>query len=137
MRDSRSEVLRNVQEAHMDTGLLLSPALGRTAAPAQRAEASGFSSLLLTDSQNLAPEVWSHLHLADARSSRSGAATRRCSASDANRSRSPDSKATSPPCKLICAARAWSATALPAASNGTARSSNQRFHSTLQRPDRR
>src|SRR4051794_5363087 len=54
----------------MDTGLLLSPALGRTAALAQRAEANGFSSLLLTDSQNLAPDVWSQLHLA-------GAATKR------------------------------------------------------------
>lgn len=50
----------------MDFGLLLAPWPGRTARLAQRAEAAGFSTLLLTDSQNLAPEVWSQLHVAAA-----------------------------------------------------------------------
>jgi 5,10-methylenetetrahydromethanopterin reductase len=50
----------------MDLGLLLTPRLGRTGALAATAEAAGFSTLLLTDSQNLVPEVWSQLHLAAA-----------------------------------------------------------------------
>ena len=42
----------------MEIGLLLAPWIGRTAGQAQMAESMGFSTLLLTDSQNLAPEVW-------------------------------------------------------------------------------
>ena len=48
----------------MEIGLLLSPWIGRTAGQAQMAEGMGFSTLLLTDSQNLAPEVWSQLTVA-------------------------------------------------------------------------
>jgi 5,10-methylenetetrahydromethanopterin reductase len=54
----------------MDVGLVQVPRPGRSASMAQMAEKNGFSTLLFTDSQNLAPEVWSQLHLA-------GAATRR------------------------------------------------------------
>lgn len=48
----------------MEIGLLLAPWIGRTAGQAQMAEAMGFGTLLLTDSQNLAPEVWSQLTVA-------------------------------------------------------------------------
>ena len=48
----------------METGLVLSPWIGRTARVAQKVEALGFSTLLLTDSQNLAPEVFTQLIVA-------------------------------------------------------------------------
>jgi 5,10-methylenetetrahydromethanopterin reductase len=48
----------------METGLVLSPWIGRTARVAQKVEALGFSTLLLTDSQNLAPEVFTQLVVA-------------------------------------------------------------------------
>jgi 5,10-methylenetetrahydromethanopterin reductase len=54
----------------METGLVLSPWIGRTARVAQRIEALGFSTLLLTDSQNLAPEVFTQLMAAAAATTR-------------------------------------------------------------------
>ena len=48
----------------MQLGTIAAPLPGRTARIAQRIEAQGFASLLLTDSQNLAPEAWSCLALA-------------------------------------------------------------------------
>jgi len=48
----------------MDVGVLLVPQPRRTAALAQMVEELGFASLALVDSQNLAPEVWSHLMVA-------------------------------------------------------------------------
>jgi 5,10-methylenetetrahydromethanopterin reductase len=48
----------------METGIILSPWIGRTARVAQKIEQLGFSTLLLTDSQNLAPEVFTQLMLA-------------------------------------------------------------------------
>jgi 5,10-methylenetetrahydromethanopterin reductase len=48
----------------METGLVLSPWIGRTARVAQRIEELGFDTLLLTDSQNLAPEVFTQLMVA-------------------------------------------------------------------------
>jgi 5,10-methylenetetrahydromethanopterin reductase len=48
----------------MRLGTIAAPVPGRTARIAERVEAQGFASLLLTDSQNLAPEVWSSLALA-------------------------------------------------------------------------
>jgi 5,10-methylenetetrahydromethanopterin reductase len=48
----------------METGLVLAPRIGRTARVAQKIEALGFSTLLLTDSQNLAPEVFTQLVVA-------------------------------------------------------------------------
>jgi alkanesulfonate monooxygenase SsuD/methylene tetrahydromethanopterin reductase-like flavin-dependent oxidoreductase (luciferase family) len=50
----------------MDVGLVQVPRPGRSASMAQMAEENGFATLLFTDSQNLAPEVWSQLHLAAA-----------------------------------------------------------------------
>jgi len=54
----------------MDVGVLLAPIPRRTADIARSMEALGFDSLILVDSQNLAPEVWSHLMLAAAATSR-------------------------------------------------------------------
>jgi 5,10-methylenetetrahydromethanopterin reductase len=54
----------------METGLVLSPWIGRTARVAQKIEALGFSTLLLTDSQNLAPEVFTQLMAAAAATTR-------------------------------------------------------------------
>ena len=48
----------------MDVGVLLAPYPRRTAEIARTVEALGFDSLILVDSQNLAPEVWSHLMMA-------------------------------------------------------------------------
>jgi 5,10-methylenetetrahydromethanopterin reductase len=48
----------------MQLGAIAVPLPGRTAQIAQRIEEQGFASLLLTDSQNLAPEAWSCLALA-------------------------------------------------------------------------
>lgn len=48
----------------METGLVLAPWIGRTARIAQSIEELGFSTLLLTDSQNLAPEVMTQLVVA-------------------------------------------------------------------------
>jgi 5,10-methylenetetrahydromethanopterin reductase len=48
----------------METGLILSPWIGRTARVAKKVEELGFSTLLLTDSQNLAPEVFTQLMVA-------------------------------------------------------------------------
>lgn len=48
----------------MDIGVLLVPQPRRTAQLAQMVEGLGFASLALVDSQNLAPEVWSHLMVA-------------------------------------------------------------------------
>ena len=48
----------------METGIVLAPWLGRTAKLAQGIESLGFSSLLLTDSQNLVPEVLTQLIVA-------------------------------------------------------------------------
>src|SRR5262245_12305706 len=48
----------------METGLVLAPRLGRTARVAQKIERLGFSTLLLTDSQNLVPEVFTQLVVA-------------------------------------------------------------------------
>jgi alkanesulfonate monooxygenase SsuD/methylene tetrahydromethanopterin reductase-like flavin-dependent oxidoreductase (luciferase family) len=48
----------------MKLGTIAAPLPGRTAGLAQRIEAQGFASVLFTDSQNLAPEVWSSLALA-------------------------------------------------------------------------
>ena len=48
----------------METGLVLAPRIGRTARVAQKVERLGFSTLLLTDSQNLAPEVFTQLVVA-------------------------------------------------------------------------
>lgn len=50
----------------METGLIVSPWVGRTARLAQRVEQMGFSTLLLTDSQNLAPEVFTQAVVAAA-----------------------------------------------------------------------
>jgi len=48
----------------METGLVLSTRIGRTARVAQKIEELGFSTLLLTDSQNLVPEVFTQLVVA-------------------------------------------------------------------------
>ena len=48
----------------MDVGILTFAAPRRTAESAQRIEALGFHTMLLPDSQNLAPEVWGQLMLA-------------------------------------------------------------------------
>lgn len=48
----------------METGLVLAPWPGRTARLAQKVERLGFTTLLLTDSQNLAPEVFTQLVVA-------------------------------------------------------------------------
>lgn len=48
----------------MDFGLITVAWFGRVEALARRFEAQGFRTLLLTDSQNLCPEVWSNLALA-------------------------------------------------------------------------
>ncbi len=54
----------------MEFGTILAPWPRRTARLARRTEELGFSRLLLTDSQNLAPDVWGQLSLAaDATSS--------------------------------------------------------------------
>jgi 5,10-methylenetetrahydromethanopterin reductase len=54
----------------METGVVLPPWIGRTARVAQQIEALGFTSLLLTDSQNLAPEVFTQLMAAAASTTR-------------------------------------------------------------------
>jgi 5,10-methylenetetrahydromethanopterin reductase len=48
----------------IDVGVLLFPQPRRTAALAKMIEDLGFASLAFVDSQNLAPEVWSHLMVA-------------------------------------------------------------------------
>ncbi|MDH5676104.1 MAG: LLM class flavin-dependent oxidoreductase [Myxococcales bacterium] len=50
----------------METGVIMAPWPGRTARLAAMVERMGFSTLMLTDSQNLAPEVFSQLMLAAA-----------------------------------------------------------------------
>ena len=54
----------------METGIVLPPWIGRTARTAQQIEAHGFSTLLFTDSQNLAPEVFTQLMVAAAATTR-------------------------------------------------------------------
>ena len=54
----------------METGLVLPPWIGRTARVAQQIEALGFTTLLFTDSQNLAPEVFTQLVVAAAATKR-------------------------------------------------------------------
>lgn len=54
----------------MELGIVGVPRPHETARIAQFAEGLGFASLLLVDSQNLAPEVWSHLQLAAAATER-------------------------------------------------------------------
>jgi 5,10-methylenetetrahydromethanopterin reductase len=54
----------------MDVGLHLIPMPRRAAQLARMAEELGFASLIFPDSQNLAPEVWSELHLAAQATSR-------------------------------------------------------------------
>lgn len=48
----------------MKLGTIAAPLPGRTPEIARRIESQGFASVLMTDSQNLAPEVWSSLALA-------------------------------------------------------------------------
>jgi hypothetical protein len=54
----------------MDIGLTLIPQPKRAAQNARMAEDLGFASLILPDSQNLAPEVWGQLMLAAQATSR-------------------------------------------------------------------
>src|SRR5262245_48311994 len=54
----------------MDVGVLLPPFPKRAAQTARLVEELGFASLLMPDSQNLAPEVWGQLMLAAAATSR-------------------------------------------------------------------
>src|SRR5258706_16458464 len=54
----------------MDVGLTLIPQPRRAAQNARMAEDLGFASLILPDSQNLAPEVWGQLMLAAQATSR-------------------------------------------------------------------
>lgn len=54
----------------MQLGTIVAPVPGRSARIAERLEAQGFASALFTDSQNLAPEVWSSLALAAGATSR-------------------------------------------------------------------
>jgi 5,10-methylenetetrahydromethanopterin reductase len=54
----------------MDVGVLLPPLPRRSATTARLVEELGFASLLMPDSQNLAPEVWGHLMLAAASTER-------------------------------------------------------------------
>src|SRR5690349_11489602 len=54
----------------MDVGVLLVPQPRRTGYIAKMIEELGFASLVLADSQNLAPEVWSHLMVAAGATSR-------------------------------------------------------------------
>jgi len=48
----------------MDIGVIMPPLPRRSATVARMIEELGFAALLFPDSQNLAPEVWSHLNLA-------------------------------------------------------------------------
>jgi 5,10-methylenetetrahydromethanopterin reductase len=54
----------------MDVGVLIPPIPRRTAQTARLVEEMGFASLMIPDSQNLAPEVWGHLMLAASATSR-------------------------------------------------------------------
>ena len=54
----------------MEIGVLVPPLPRRSAETARLVEGMGFASLLMPDSQNLAPEVWGHLMLAASATSR-------------------------------------------------------------------